>query len=301
MKIRFSILSVLALTFTPLFAWAGGVAVIESGVDPSYGRSTIEFRDDQIRMELEGAGVDGYMLMRDGSLYTVTTQGGQPFVMDLGVMINMLGGFMEEQPTLEAPISNLVTVESTGRTEQVAGISGQVYNVTYIDEGGRQITEEVVIGNHPALRTLSRTLESWSRTMAEQMNSDVVDYEDTMGQLLTRGDGILRLGSHYRLVSIDGNAPPASRFELPAAPQQMPDLGALMSGALNNNQNQPEAQSQAQQEAPAEAQGSNPIGDFFNRRSQRQQDRVESRTEQEVDQATDRAVDRAIDNIFRRF
>lgn len=299
MKIRYSVLSVLALALAPLFAWAGGVAVIESGIDPGHGRSTIEFSGDQIRMELTGAELDGYLLMRDGSVYTVTTQGGQPFVMDLSAMMNMLGGFMEDQTSLEAPISDLVTVESTGRTEQVAGISGQVYNVTYIDDDGRQVTEEVVIGNHPALRALTRSLESWSRTMAERLNTEVADYDETMGQLLTYGDGILRLGSHYRLVSIDGNAPPASRFELPAAPQQMPDLGALMSGALSNNEG--ESASQSQQQTPAEAQGSNPIGDFFNRRSQRQQDRVESRTEQEVDQATDRAVDRAIDNIFRRF
>lgn len=298
MKIRFSVLSALALALAPLYSWAGGVAVIQSGDDQTYGRSTIEFSGDQVRIELMGAEQEGYLLMRDGSIYTVTTQGGQPFVMDLGGMMNMLGGFMEDQATLETPISDVVTVESTGRTEQVAGITGQVYNVTYIDEDGRQVTEEVVMGRHRALRELSSTLESWSRTMAEKMNTEVEDYDQTMGQLLTYGDGVLRMGEHYHLVSIDGNEPPASRFELPAAPQQMSDLGALMSGALNNSQAQP--QSQTAQETAAETQG-NAIGDFFNRRTQRQQDRVENRTEQEVDQATDRAVDRVIDNIFRRF
>ena len=63
---------------------------------------------------------------------------------------------------------------------------------------------------------------TWARMMAAYMSVDVGGYQGTMDTLLAHGDGILRMGSAYRLVSLDGSAPPAARFTLPAAPQQLP-------------------------------------------------------------------------------
>jgi hypothetical protein len=65
-------------------------------------------------------------------------------------------------------------------------------------------------------------MATWARMTAAYLSVDVDDYQGTMDTLLQHGDGILRMGSAYRLVSIDGSAPASSRFTLPAAPQQMP-------------------------------------------------------------------------------
>lgn len=309
MKMRSSIIGALALAAMPALTWAGGTAVIMAGTESENMTTTIEFDGDRLRMGVDGMDAGGYMVMRDGTMYSVIDQGdGQPLVMDLGAMAGMFGGMlenMESQISLEAPIENLISIESAGRREQVAGINGQVFNVTFIDEDGQRTTEEVVIGNHRALRELSQSMEAWSRGMARSLNTDIADYEASMAPLLEHGDGILRMGDFYRLVSIDDSTPPASRFELPAAPQQMPDFASLISGALSGaeqaQQQQPQQQT-SQQNAPAEA--SNPVSNFFNRRVQRQQDRVEDRAEEEInqaDRAVDSAVDRAIDSIFRRF
>lgn len=293
------------MLLAPALALAGGMAVIESGDGSDFVRSTIEFRDDQLRLSMAQAEMEGYMLMRDGGLYAVTDQNGEPFVMDLGAMFDMMGELFDDQLAIETPITNLISVESTGRTEQVAGITGQVYQVTYRDdEQDEVVTQEVVIGNHPALRELSRSLETWSRALAERTGTGASDYNVTMNELLTRGDGVLRMGDFYRLVSLSSDTPAAARFELPAPPAQMPNIGALMSEAMQGAQEamqgaqtSPEPSPQPQESSA----GNGGIGGFFDRRVRRQQERVEDRTDQEVERAADRAVDRALDSIFRRF
>jgi hypothetical protein len=137
---------------------------------------------------------------------------------------------------------------------------------------------------------MSESLDLMGKTMAQIFGVQVPDGSYRMSQeIMGKGNGILRFGNEYRLVSISSDTPSASRFNLPAEPQQMPDLGNLLSGANAG------ASGSASGSANT---GSNPLGGLFGQKAERQQQRVEQRADQEVDQATDTAVDKALDKAF---
>ena len=82
-----------------------------------------------------------------------------------------------------------------GRNETVAGVPGQVYDLTYANEQGTRQTEEIVLGRDATLRELTETLATWGRMMAAYLSVDLSEYQGAMDDLLQYGDGILRLGS----------------------------------------------------------------------------------------------------------
>ncbi len=217
------------LTFTVLssLSWAGGTAVLEAGSGANRVSTTIEFNDGNMRMGSALPEFDGYMVMTDTGIYMVTDQGGRPMVLDLGAMMSMMGGMAGEMMqsqgmTLDNGLGQVLEMNDTGREEEVAGISGQVYEITYANERGNPQTEEIVLGSDPTLRELTDTLATWSRMMAAYLSVDLGDSQTAIDDLLQHGDGILRLGTGYRLTSIDNSSPDPSRFTLPAEPQQLP-------------------------------------------------------------------------------
>lgn len=275
----------LSVSFFPVVSWAGGTAVIEFGSGNDSMQSQIEFDGNILRMGLPGE-AESYMLVRDERFFSVTHQGGQPIVMDMGQMLSQLGGMMGdmmgEQPTdVTGEINTLVSLESLGRNETIAGIDGEVYSVTYTDGEGASRTTEIVLGQDDRLNELTRAMQSWGQTMARIL--DTPSNDETMDELLEEGDGILRFGDDYRLVSVDGNTPAASRFELPAEPQQIPGFGGMSFG---------------QGDATGQSSVSNPVEAQAERQAERQQQRVEGRAQNEIDSAADRAVDRAVDSVF---
>ncbi|MDO8909333.1 MAG: hypothetical protein Q7W55_12655 [Pseudohongiella sp.] len=220
-------LSGVALTVLSGWSWAGGTAVLEAGVGANRVSSTIEFNNGNMRLGAAMPGFNGYMVMTDTGIYSVTTQMGRPMVLNLGAMMGMLGGMAGEMMqsqgfSLGNGIGQITELTDTGRDETVAGIAGRVYDITYVNDRGAPQTEELVLGRDATLRELTETLSTWSRMMAAYLSVDLGDYQGVMDNLLQHGDGILRLGSGYRLTSMDSNAPDPSRFTLPAAPQQMP-------------------------------------------------------------------------------
>ncbi|HDZ08937.1 hypothetical protein [Pseudohongiella sp.] len=222
-----ALLSGLALTVLSTWSWAGGTAVLEAGAGANRVSTTIEFHDGNMRMGAAMPGLNGYMVMTDTGIYMVTAQAGRPMVLDLGAMMSMLGGMageMMQSQGFSVPngIGQFLEMSDTGREEVVAGIPGRVYDLSYVNDRGTRQTEEIVLGRDDTLRELTDTMATWSRMMAAYLSIDLGDYQSAMDDLLPHGDGILRLGSGYRLVSINNNAPDSSRFTLPAAPQQMP-------------------------------------------------------------------------------
>ena len=226
MKLR-PFLAGITLSVVSTWAWAGGSAVIEAGMGTNAVRTAIEFGDGNMRMGTAMPGMEGYMVMTETGIYMVTGMGGRPTVLDLGALMSMMGGMagdmLQAQGVgLNNGIGQVIELADTGREEVVAGIIGRVYNLTFTNDRGNPQTQEIVLGRDPALRELSNTMATWARMMAAYVSVDVGGYQDTMDTLLAHGDGILRMGSAYRLVSLDGSAPPAARFTLPAAPQQLP-------------------------------------------------------------------------------
>ncbi|MES0873901.1 hypothetical protein [Sinimarinibacterium thermocellulolyticum] len=281
----------IAVAATPAWAWAGGKAVVEAGEGSDKQRITYEFDGALLRMDVPQQ--DGnYMIMRDGKIYSVTEQNGQPMVIDMSGMGKMLGGIAQQSmASVNQDVDQFISLSDTGRTETVAGISGKVHVLTYVDDGERK-TEEIVLSNDKNLREMSDSMMLVSETMAKAFGVQIPEGSKRMSAEL-KGQGVLRFGTQYKLVSLSGSTPPPSRFTLPAQPQQMPDLGSLFSGGAAAN-------ADAGAAGAANTGGGNPLGGLFGQKAQRQQERVEDRANQEVDQATDEAVDKVLDKAFEK-
>jgi hypothetical protein len=262
---------------------AAGSAVIDGGDGTQQQRINLEYSGDKLRMDMQGQ-QDGSMIVRDGHVYMVT----RGMVLDLGSMVGMLGQQgMKAPSTAPTDIGRFLGLDSAGRSETIAGISGQVHVLRYEDEEGRASSEEVVLSKDSRARELTQALEIMATSFQKSLGTAAPAGEAKMRAAL-KGQGILRYGRNFRVVSF-GAAPAASRFELPSAPQQMPSLGNLGSAPAEGT-------------APAAAAEGGGIGGklgaIFGSKAQRQQDRAVQRSESEVDQATDKAVDSALDKAF---
>lgn len=275
-----------------------GTAVIEAGDGTDGTRMTLEYRPGLLRMQPQENKEEGTMIMRDGKMYSIA--GGM--VIEMGSMMKQLGKSM---PMAQAPgtgpddVSRFVGIKKTGRSETVAGIKGEVHEVQYEDEKGRLVTEEAVLTGDSRAREMRQAMELMSQTMRAAVNRPETAAEKKM-MAAYADQGVLRYGNSFRVVSLSDDTPPASRFELPAKPTQMPNLGELLGGGAAGGAN-----ANANVEAGSSGGGiSGALGGLFGNKAERQQGRVEQRVESEADQATDEAVDgvldKAMDKLFGR-
>lgn len=285
----------LALATTVVHGTAtAGTAVIEAGSGSDTTRMSLEFRSGLLRMQPQSS-EDGTIIVRDGKVYTVASG----MVMELGSMMNQLGGAMMNSAPGAGPddVGRFVSLTSTGRSETVAGIKGEVFEVKYEDGDGKLTTEQMVLTRDARAREMREAMEAMSLHMRAAVQRPETAEEKKLAAAFSEY-GVLRYGSDFRVVSLTDQNPPLSRFELPAEPTQMPNLGELLGGGAAVEAN-----------ANAEAGGSGgglgqAFGGLFGNKAERQQQRVEQRVEGETDQATDEAVDglmdKAMDKLFGR-
>lgn len=220
----------LLLTAAALPALAGGNATIQTNTGQG-GSSTmkISWADaDTVRFEPQGQ--PGYMLLRDGKVYSVTNAGGQLMVMDMSSLNKLSGAAGASMPTGKAPIiANAQAVSdwrATGDEETIAGIDGEVYAITWTDTEGQAHTDRAVLSDDPAVMEMSAAFATFSRVMmdsaARESGSNPVDQ-----RLQAENLGVLRFADKFQVSSISGDAPPAGDLELPAEPQ---DLGGALKG-----------------------------------------------------------------------
>lgn len=300
MKLKLGIFAALLATSGSL--WAGGTATLETTSDGKSYQSTVEF-DGKGALRMDGgAQQEGYLLVRDNKAYSVVVNEGTPMVIDLASTMKMLGGLAKQGSSQGATAGNevarFVSLEKTGASETVAGISGSVYNLTFVDDEGQQRTESLVLSKDARARELTQALTVMGRQMARA--AGVPEPEGTAkmyAEIDGSKQGVLRYGSDFRVASFGGE-PASSRFALPAQPQQMPNLSDLLGGAAGGSAS---AGTSANLEASADSGssgGSNPLSDLFGQKTQRQADRVEDKTDQKVDETTDRAVDKVLDKAL---
>lgn len=279
--------TLIALLLAPLQALAGGKAVIEMGDGGERARMQVEYDDaGALRMGVEQT-PHSYTLLRDGSLYSVTAQPGQPpRVIDMAAMIRLAGSMAatagHDPFSAAGEVASITRLEHTGRSESVAGIRGEVHRLTYTDDQGREHTEELVLSDDPRVREMQQAMQAMGMVMARALDqADLAEGNLLQHRLDDAGQGLLRYGDQYRLVEVSSQAPPAARFELPAEPMAMNglDMFAGLGGSGNDA---------ATRDEPG----------LVEEKVDRQQRRVENRTEREVDRATDRAVDKAVDRAI---
>lgn len=169
------------------------------------GEFTIEYRDDEhIRME-RGSAEAGFILARpEGNYMVMRTDEGWHYM-------------GPESPfESEAASDTELELESTGRSETVAGIEGLVYRHNAAGSGPVD-EQEMVLTDHPPVVRLTRafmTLIAGPEAAKE--------WADEMADIPHKG--LLR-NDEFELLRIeDGQQLPASRFELP------PDASPMAAG-----------------------------------------------------------------------
>src|SRR5690606_3381564 len=69
-------------------------------------------------------------------------------------------------------IRSFISLTATRRTESVAGIAGTIHELKYVDRGGKQRTEEVVLSENP---DIARMTTSFGRAAAAFQQGAGVD------------------------------------------------------------------------------------------------------------------------------
>jgi hypothetical protein len=253
--------------------------------------ATFEYTDTMLRM---GTGDDStYVVVRDGSLYTVSMQDGQAMVFDAGSMMRGLSGSFAQMAPSDLN-QEFVSLDKTGRSETIAGIRGDVYELRFRDDKGREQSEEIVLSTDRRAREFRDAMYLMLDAFSDVASKEAMQQSKDIQSKLTDMDvGVLRYGSEMTLTAIDGDAVALARFELPAEPMDMQGLGNML-GSMG-----------AQGQAPADDASSGEKKGLFSsmmgaigNKADRQADRAGDSVEREIDEETDEQVDNAIGKAF---
>jgi hypothetical protein len=237
---------------------------------------------------------DSYVVVRDGNLYAVSFNDGQPMVIDAGSMMKGMANMIPQ--VIESDLdARLISLKDTGKDETVAGINGDVYELKIEDENGAEQTETLVLSDDKRALEFRDALFNMMSFAAKIAGTDKAPKEDDISKRLLAMDvGVLRYGSEMTVTEISGDPVPAQRFDLPAEPLDMQGLGGLF-GAMGQG-----SSGAADAEDSAEEQGglfSSMMG-ALGGKVERQEDRAGDAVDQEIDEQTDEAVDNALGKAF---
>lgn len=214
----------LALLMSPL-AHAGGSAML-AAADGS--RIRLEFSGAQLRMEA-GSGDPGAVIFRDGQAYAVMQSEGETLVMEMGAMLRMAATLAPPVPDAFDDVAEFGELAATGRKETHAGLTGEVHRLNYRDRKGKTHSMELVLTADARAEAFTRALMQMSTQLAALAGTTSAPRGSAAleTQLRSRKLGLLRAGNELRVIELSNKTPSAGRFELPAAPMQMPDLSSL--------------------------------------------------------------------------
>lgn len=197
---------------------------------------TIEYRDDNhVRMSAPGGGYliitggEGYIAMQDGNNWTVFA------FRDMAAMISRLGAGMSAMGFGGDEISIVdfdatTEIRNTGRRETVAGISGEVYEVstTNSSNGNREVTE-LVLSNHADALSAYQGFMRITTMMGEMAGIQGLDalMDESYG---LGGQAVLRADNDWIMSSVTRGNIPDSNFVLPAEPTPMPNIPGFGGG-----------------------------------------------------------------------
>lgn len=215
-KIKLQKLVLASALFIPLPLLAAGTATLLTDNESS----KLAWVDQQtVRMDVPAD--NGYMVLRDSKVYMVNPNAsdGMPTVMEVGGMIQGMAAAMGESDN--SPLSQQVeSIEATGKTEVVAGITGDVYDVTIKDGKGNIENKQMVLTSDPLVVEMTEAFFGLTGTMV-----GVERISEFSNALPDKNRGLLRVGDEMVLQSISSDAPAANTFELPAKPT---DMGSMM-------------------------------------------------------------------------
>jgi hypothetical protein len=262
--------------------------------------SNAEFEYNDSMLRIGSGDADGYTVVRDGSIYVVSLNDGQPIVMDAG---SMMKGF--DVSAYAAPTdltSEFLGLDDTGRSETVAGIKGRVYELRFKDGDGNEQSEEIVLSEDARALEFRDALFIMLEVASSLTGGDANEAGRSIQKRLSDMDaGVLRYGNDMRLTRIDGSAVDPARFELPAEPMSLEGLGGML-GAMGAQQTPADAASGGEDAGGGSLFSNmmNAIGGQADRQADRVGDTVEDEVNREADEQVDNAVGKALGKLFKR-
>lgn len=201
-------------------ALAGGQATLETS-GKGAGAMSLSWSDPQtVRMTPEGQ--PAYVLVREGKVYSITNAGGSLMVMDISSMSGMIpqqGATPQQETGTIADARAVTSVEPTGETETVAGIEGEIYEISWKDSRGGSHVDEAVLSEHDTAVEMTAAFRAFADAMGSAGNTDAIGE-----RMSATGKGLLRFSDNFRVTAISSETPPAGEFELPAQPMDMENM-----------------------------------------------------------------------------
>ena len=123
-----------------------------------------------------------------------------------------------------------MTLEATGRLEKQADITGEVYNLRYIAEDGKEHRTELVLSGDARAKAFRDAMSGMAQSLSKSVGKNFESTTNNMQTKLNEMDmGVLRYGDDMYLSAISDRTIDESRFVLPAEPTDLSSIGAMMS------------------------------------------------------------------------
>jgi hypothetical protein len=225
----------LMMVFLLIFASA---AFAEDDIAATYkykdgNTTTVVTRDNQhVRMNVSPT---NYMLLQKETIYSVSKEDdGKWMVMDMSQMKAMSAGGLAslmaggKTPMAAQKKDYTAKYEKTGKKEQIAGYSGDVYNVKVMEGGKLVRQDEMVLCSHDDLKKVN---EAWA-IIASKMGTIMGEktagsLEKALKEARTAGyGGMLRYGDEMKLESLKKQSLDNSTYQIPPD-AQIVNIGAM--------------------------------------------------------------------------
>lgn len=208
----------------PSIALAGGKAVMvtsaqpmDMGGDPSTSM-TLTWRDANT-MRMDFGDPNNYLIMLDGKGYSVSEDEGETMVMDMSGMGDMIRAMAGKEAKTDQPFGSINSVTAANSSKTVAGIKGQVYNITWTEPDGSQQSGEAVLTNDPLVVEMTN---AYMTSMGAMVGADFT--RTFKAALPSSHQGLLQVGEQFHVESVQSADPSASLFTLPAEPMDLKGL-----------------------------------------------------------------------------
>jgi hypothetical protein len=146
-------------------------------------------------------GQAAYMIFRDGKAYMVANIG-MLVVMDMSTIAQSAGKDQASAASMGADeIADVLSLKSSGGSESVAGVTGELYEMVWRDGEGREHTNELVLSDAAIVLELTRAWSHMNEVMT-QAGLGSAGQQEFIALLEDEGMGWLRIGDRSQVTSL---------------------------------------------------------------------------------------------------
>lgn len=211
--VRFALIPriiVFATLFISISAHAGKITT-ESTVDGKQSVEILEFNAlGHARITSQGSDVIG-IIIRDQNVYFFGKLDDKPVVVDILATVKKLATEGKKRPENKPGVEVIEDIKPTGRKQNVAGLVGEVHNVTWTLDGKKR-NEEIVLSSDPRLGNLIKSLAIDPSVLSEKPKKSEIREE-----VIARNYLLLKSDQHI-VTSVDFAPATDERFALKATP-----------------------------------------------------------------------------------